>query len=428
MVALVFSGIKCNPVSYGAVAYGSRFSEVLLLISIAGLAASSETPVHHAPQPYKFGYIIKDKHGEQHREEVGNGAGSVKGSYGFTDDRGVHRQVDYVADKAGFRAQVKTNEPGTANQDPAAVKFLSSAPKVVDGPGLLANGLAVNSIANAAGRLSNGLAVSSTGNAANLQARSFGAPQLVLPAATGAIGNGLALNVAGLRNANNGLLLGGLGDNGLLGGLEYARYALLCYIYLYFYILCNNNINCVLLFQVLVLALAASFALASYHVPVHHAPKPYKFGYNIKDKHGDQYREEVGDGTSGVKGSYGFTDARGIHRQVDYVADHAGFRAQVKTNEPGTANQDPAAVKMISSAPYAGYNAGPFGAPAALGAGAEAGLLVERGLPNAGLVNAIPFVGLANGGLGFGGYGLGYNGYGLQQALLNTLGYQRYGY
>ncbi|GFY46036.1 uncharacterized protein TNIN_92831 [Trichonephila inaurata madagascariensis] len=51
-------------------------------------------------------------------------------------------------------------------------------------------------------------------------------------------------------------------------------------------------------------------------------------------------------------GSYGFSDARGIHRQVNYVADHAGFRAQVKTNEPGTANQNPAAVHLISDAPY----------------------------------------------------------------------------
>lgn len=39
--------------------------------------------------------------------------------------------------------------------------------------------------------------------------------------------------------------------------------------------------------------------------------------------------------------------------QVDYVADHGGFRAQIKTNEPGTTGQSPAAVKMISNDPYA---------------------------------------------------------------------------
>ncbi|GIX67275.1 hypothetical protein CEXT_791351 [Caerostris extrusa] len=41
------------------------------------------------------------------------------------------------------------------------------------------------------------------------------------------------------------------------------------------------------------------------------------------------------------QGSYGYTNNKGIARQVNYVADHAGFRAQVKTNEPGTADQNP---------------------------------------------------------------------------------------
>ncbi|GFV09178.1 uncharacterized protein TNCV_4077801 [Trichonephila clavipes] len=99
-------------------------------------------------------------------------------------------------------------------------------------------------------------------------------------------------------------------------------------------------------------ALAVAVLASLHEVPVHHhAPQPYKFGYSVKEKHGEQHREESGDGHA-VHGSYGFTDNRGIHRQVNYVADHAGFRAQVKTNEPGTANQDPAAVHIISSAPY----------------------------------------------------------------------------
>ncbi|GIY15029.1 uncharacterized protein CEXT_589261 [Caerostris extrusa] len=90
----------------------------LVILSCIVLVASNGI---HQPQPYKFGYSIKDHHGEQHREESGNGAGSVVGNYGFTDDRGIARQVNYVADHAGFRAQVKTNEPGTANQNPAAL-------------------------------------------------------------------------------------------------------------------------------------------------------------------------------------------------------------------------------------------------------------------------------------------------------------------
>ena len=81
----------------------------------------------HHPQHYDFGYSVKDHHGEQHRHESGDGGHAVKGNYGFSDDRSVHREVDYVADHGGFRASVKTNEPGTANEHPAAVEIDSSA-------------------------------------------------------------------------------------------------------------------------------------------------------------------------------------------------------------------------------------------------------------------------------------------------------------
>ncbi|GFY77385.1 cuticle protein 16.8 [Trichonephila inaurata madagascariensis] len=82
----------------------------------------------HQPKPYEFGYSIKDQHGEHHRHESGNGVGMVIGNYGFTDDRGITRQVNYIADRDGFRAQIKTNEPGTSNQSPAAVQVISDAP------------------------------------------------------------------------------------------------------------------------------------------------------------------------------------------------------------------------------------------------------------------------------------------------------------
>ncbi|XP_077541006.1 cuticle protein 16.8-like [Haemaphysalis longicornis] len=76
-------------------------------------------------QPYSFGYQVLDGHGTQHREEKSNGLGGVQGTYGYTDAWGHFRQVHYIADKHGFRAKVITNEPGTANQQPAAVKMFS---------------------------------------------------------------------------------------------------------------------------------------------------------------------------------------------------------------------------------------------------------------------------------------------------------------
>ncbi|CAL1279573.1 unnamed protein product, partial [Larinioides sclopetarius] len=150
----------------------------------------------------------------------------------------------------------------------------------------------------------------------------------------------------------------------------------------------------------------------------HHAPQPYKFGYSVKDHHGEQHREESGDGGHAVRGSYGFTDARGIHRQVHYIADHGGFRAEVKTNEPGTANQNPAAVHMISDAPYGhgGYGSGGLGYGGGYGYG--------------GLGYGGSDYGYGGNGYGFGrsGYGYGGNGYGYGGLGLGSLGYYRYGY
>lgn len=77
-------------------------------------------------QPYDFGYSIYDKYGNrQHREEKSDEKGAKIGSYGYTDSYGVYRHVDYIADENGFRAVVRTNEHGTAKEDPADVQMYS---------------------------------------------------------------------------------------------------------------------------------------------------------------------------------------------------------------------------------------------------------------------------------------------------------------
>ncbi|XP_055936849.1 cuticle protein 16.8-like, partial [Argiope bruennichi] len=144
----------------------------------------------------------------------------------------------------------------------------------------------------------------------------------------------------------------------------------------------------------------------------------------------------------GVKGSYGFTDDRGVHRQVNYVADHGGFRAQVKTNEPGTANQNPAAVHMISDAPYAhGHDhhgvvpvVDAVIVPAHHGHHEHGYAGVHHGHHGHGYAGvhhghhgygyAAPYAGYGYAGVPYGG---GY-GYGLANGLLGGLGYYRYGY
>ncbi|GBM38750.1 Adult-specific rigid cuticular protein 15.5 [Araneus ventricosus] len=59
------------------------------------------------------------------RAEIGDAAGNKQGSYTITDIDGRARRVDYVADAAGFRASVKTNEPGTALSAPASAAIAS---------------------------------------------------------------------------------------------------------------------------------------------------------------------------------------------------------------------------------------------------------------------------------------------------------------
>lgn len=86
-------------------------------------------PEYPAFQPWSYGYDVEDNYGNnQWKHEESHNPHEVKGSYGYKDNNGVYREVVYVADKDGFRANIKTNEPGSAQKDPAAVKMDSYHP------------------------------------------------------------------------------------------------------------------------------------------------------------------------------------------------------------------------------------------------------------------------------------------------------------
>ncbi|XP_022243815.1 cuticle protein 16.8-like [Limulus polyphemus] len=88
---------------------------------------------------------------------------------------------------------------------------------------------------------------------------------------------------------------------------------------------------------------------AGYAPEPYYKPFPYNFGYEIENDYGDrQWQREQGDEYGNKQGSYGYVDAYGINRQVEYVADEYGFRANIKTNEPGTHSQNPAHVSVYS--------------------------------------------------------------------------------
>ncbi|KAG1698098.1 Cuticle protein 10.9 [Nymphon striatum] len=83
------------------------------------------------PQPYEFSYdITDDEQNSNGRQESGDEYGNMKGAYSIKLANGLTRWVQYVADEGGFRAVIKTNEPGTDNQSPADVD-LTAEPIVV---------------------------------------------------------------------------------------------------------------------------------------------------------------------------------------------------------------------------------------------------------------------------------------------------------
>ncbi|CAL1274699.1 unnamed protein product, partial [Larinioides sclopetarius] len=141
----------------------------------------------------------------------------------------------------------------------------------------------------------------------------------------------------------------------------------------------------------------------------------YAFGYDSATNS----RSEVGDAHGNKKGSYTLADIDGRARRVDYVADGHGFRAVVKTNEPGTAASAPAAALVAS--PYAGPVApvaASYAAPLAVAAPALAAPVAYGGVIGHGAALAAPvaYGGVIGHGIGYGlgsplglGYGLGYS-------------------
>jgi len=108
---------------------------VLMLITevqyVAGgayyhISAPSEpsAPSDHY-DPYSFGYDVEDNYGnKQWKQERSYNPHEVHGSYGYRDNNGIYREVTYVADKNGFRANIKSNEPVVSGaSNPAKVNL-----------------------------------------------------------------------------------------------------------------------------------------------------------------------------------------------------------------------------------------------------------------------------------------------------------------
>lgn len=96
---------------------------VVLVAVIAIVHAQDDGP----PQPFDFNYNVADEEGNTQNHQASSDGRTVKGSYGYTNKEGLFRIVEYVADENGYRAMIKTNEPGTVSGGSADAPVESSA-------------------------------------------------------------------------------------------------------------------------------------------------------------------------------------------------------------------------------------------------------------------------------------------------------------
>jgi len=140
-----------------AVAAPVAYATAPAAIPVATVAAPL-VEVAPAAEPYSFGYASGDEYGnQQERQEASDQNGRVTGAYAYRDAAGLYRTVEYVADENGFRAVVRTNEPGVGKveEDPASTALeLNPTPQVIlqaipTAPALVATPAAPGSYARA---------------------------------------------------------------------------------------------------------------------------------------------------------------------------------------------------------------------------------------------------------------------------------------
>ncbi|XP_064488469.1 calphotin-like [Ornithodoros turicata] len=387
---------------------------------VASVAEAGHSNSHRAQDlvgNYNFGYNEAHTTGGSSRQETGDAFGNKVGSYSLTDADGRVRVVKYVADAAGFRASVSTNEPGTAPSTPAAAGY--NAPVVAPAP-VAAYAAPVAAVATApVAAYAAPVAAYAAPVAAPVAA--YAAPvakAYAAPVAAYAAPVAAAAHVYGPAVAGYGAygayaapaVYGKALAHGAAYGLGYGAHAnshSLLNAILHKEVV-SSKVNawssCVLssegrtlyssmqvfVFLALVAVARAGFlggpaavaapaavvatAVESGHSNTHRSQDlagNYNFGYTEAHTSGGSSRQESGDAFGNKVGSYSLHDADGRVRVVKYVADAAGFRASVSTNEPGTAPSTPAAAgynaPVIAPAPQVAVAAAPvaFAAPVA---------------------------------------------------------------
>ncbi|KAH9497034.1 hypothetical protein DERF_013047 [Dermatophagoides farinae] len=98
------------------------------------------------------------------------------------------------------------------------------------------------------------------------------------------------------------------------------------------------------MFKHLFITLFCIYLVSAAPTPEDEKPDPYSFAYDETDEYGTRLaRQETADERGVVQGTYTYSDANGLTRTVQYIADDDGFRANIVSNEPGLTNSAPAA-------------------------------------------------------------------------------------
>ncbi|XP_067128341.1 uncharacterized protein [Centruroides vittatus] len=349
-VALAHPGRRVYD-DYGPVPYGPRPLKVLGPRPYAPYGPRPYGPKddYYVPKPYDFGYETVDEDGsKQNRQESSDGHGRKTGSYGYVDPWGTYRQVDYIADELGFRAKVKTNEPGTANQNPAAVEVFSDQyhskplpPPHVPQP----YDFGYETKDEYGG--SQNRQESSDGHGGIKGTYGYTDPhgiyrQVDYVADEHGFRAKVRTNEPGTANQNPAAV-----------GVHAEPPV-------------PVHPPIILVFLAVKSSFSVEYGENSAEVaqnriarqqdyladPYHEKPQPYNFGYETKDEFGTTVtRQETGDESGTIKGTYGYVDPFGVYRHVEYEADEYGYRARIKTNEPSASNQNPADVTFLVEAP-----------------------------------------------------------------------------
>ncbi|XP_046967774.1 cuticle protein 8-like [Vanessa cardui] len=98
------------------------------LVPVAKIAyAEQEAPAH-----YEFQYSVHDEHnGDVKQQQESRAGDAVHGSYSLVQPDGVHRIVEYTADKEhGFNANVRYEGQPIATPAPAKIAYAAPVAKV----------------------------------------------------------------------------------------------------------------------------------------------------------------------------------------------------------------------------------------------------------------------------------------------------------